>query len=305
MEAAMVTRQAPPEPAPEHDGAAEATKSTEELFQWSTYVHVGDGADECEHRLDGQCPLAPRTAPDGRVRGHFHAWLCLPNPFASRDITEKSNAARARKRRTLRQNGADGKEPSDAAIVLEDQLAAWEANDTTYQALVNTIASRNVDAQLQEVTIELNETEQWEHYASDLEEYRRVLRLPEEERDKEDVARLEKDLEEYSAELDKRLQARMEREVHVLKTMPRADVLELQRRHMIDDIAQEVWYHTYYTWAYFTCARKPTLDGYPHERVFAHPESLRNTAPEIIGALRAAYRGLESKLLVRSDAAGN
>lgn len=307
MEAATVTppKQAPPEPAPEHDGAAEATKSTEELFQWSTYVHVGAGAEECEHKLDGKCPHPPKMTPDGGVEGHFHAWLCLPNVFQARDITEKANASRARRRRSLRQNGDDGREATDSAIVLEDQLAVWEANKTTWEALIRTIAQRNVDAQLAEITQEMADSDQWEHYAADVEEYRRLLRVPEDDRDPEDMKRLETDLEEYTEELNKRVQARMERETSVLNDMPRHEVLELQRRHMIDEQAQDAWYHTYYTWAYFTCARKPTLEGYPRDRVFERPEDLKNTAQEIVAALRSAYRSLESKMLVRSDAAGN
>jgi hypothetical protein len=299
MEAATVAKQAPAEPAPTHDGAAEATRSTEELFQWSTYVHVGPGATECEHAIDGECAERIRIVGDGSIVGHFHAWLCLPNAFQQRDITDRAQAAKARKRRALQDP------ESDAHLVLEEHIEAWGLTDETFTALVQQVAQRRVEMEFGEITEELNDSEAFEHYGADLEEFRRLADLPEAERDGEDWERLEKEIEGYRLEFDKRAKERFESEKYRLEQMPRADVLDIERRHRVDTVTGEQFLHTYYTWAYYTCVRKPVLDEYPSERVFPKPEALRDAAPEIIVGLRTAYRALESRLLMRSDAAGN
>ena len=84
----------------EFDGQAEATRSTAGLFQWSDYVHVGRGAEDCEHGQDGLC----------KDPEHFHAWVCLPNTFQIRDITDKARASKARKVRSLRDTDSDAHE---------------------------------------------------------------------------------------------------------------------------------------------------------------------------------------------------
>lgn len=295
MEASTVARQAPPEPDESHDGDAEATRTTEELFQWSMFVHVGDGADDCEHAIDGKCD----------VKGHFHCWLCLPNTFQARDIQDKARAAKARKRRSLQADGSGGKEPSDSYLVLEEQIEAWESNEVTFDALVRVIANRNVQAQLGEIAEELQDSDQFEHYGPDLEEWRRLEKLSEEDRDPEEWKRLEDDMKTYREEFDKRAKARFEREQTILKAESHENVLKLERTYQIDAATQEQFLHTYYTWAYYTGARVPTEDGYPTERIFSKPEDLRNAAPEVVASLRAAYRSLESRMLVRGDAAGN
>src|SRR3954467_14400079 len=83
-----------------------ATQPRKELFRWSDWVHVGDGAEECLHRTDGAC----------KNEDHFHAWIRLPNPYQRKDILEKARAARARRMRTLRDT------ESDARAVIDDDL---------------------------------------------------------------------------------------------------------------------------------------------------------------------------------------
>lgn len=299
MEAATVAKQAPAEPTPAHDGAAEATRSTEELFQWSTYVHVGPGATECEHGIDGACTEKVRLAPDGRVVGHFHAWLCMPNAFQQRDIQDKAAAAKARKRRALQDPD------SDAHAALEENVEAWGLTDQTFDELVKLIAHRRTENEYRNITNELNERDDFEHYGADLEEFQRLAKLPEEERDPEEWARLERDVEAYRKAFEAKATETFEAEKVNLARMPRDEVLDIERKFQIDSIAGEYFLHTYYTWSYYTGARKPVLDEYPTERVFAKPESLRDAPPEVVRGLRTSYRDLEGRMLVRSDAAGN
>lgn len=299
MEAATVARQAPPDPAPVHDGEAEATRTTEELFQWSAYVHAGAGAEECEHAEDGQCQ-------DAWPRGkHFHCWVTLPNTFQARDITEKALAAKARRRRTLTQDGSDGGEPSDAYLTLAEGLEAWTLNDKTWDALLSRIADRRVQAEQPEITRRLLDDDRFEHYPADLEEYRRQGTLPEEERDQETWERLTRDMDDFRKAFEESCTSMFDRERDVLKGTPRHEVLDIERRYMVDQSAIEQFNHTYYTWAYYVCALKPVGDGYPTERIFSKPEELRGCPPEAFARLRDAYRSLENRFFGRGDVAGN
>src|SRR3954451_1473894 len=64
-EAEAATR--PASAAAEHATAAQ-------MFQFSTYLHVGPGAEGCEDFASCADPL------------HFHAWCRLPNKFQHKDI---------------------------------------------------------------------------------------------------------------------------------------------------------------------------------------------------------------------------
>src|SRR4051812_13441277 len=98
-EAAVETASTPePEAAPAEPERSDSTsRDRSQMFEFSGYVHVGPGAKECEHGEDGEC--------DNAV--HFHAWTRLPNPFQQQAIREKANAAKARKRRVLRDPESD------------------------------------------------------------------------------------------------------------------------------------------------------------------------------------------------------
>src|SRR5262245_8571172 len=91
---------------PEQDGKVpeqeipkkDAQKAPGELFKFSAWVHIGVGADECEHAQTGNCADP----------GHFHAWCRLPNQFQHQDIRERALAAKARRIRQLRDPATDG-----------------------------------------------------------------------------------------------------------------------------------------------------------------------------------------------------
>lgn len=280
--------EAPPaEPTPAYNGEAEATRSTSELFQWSGYVHVGRGAEECEHRADGACEEAE----------HFHAWLCLPNPFQIRDITDKARAAKARKQRALREKG------SDLYEVLEADLR--ELRYDRYDELVEALAAAEVDRRLPDIVRELQDDERFEHYAQDAEEFRRLRELPEDERDAEEWTRLEADMQAYGHELEEAVRRERQSERERLEALPADEVIDRERRSRIENIGTEVYLHTYYTWAMFIGTRKPSNELFPSQRRFASPEELRDAPPEVVIKLREKIGALESQITGRGDAAGN
>jgi hypothetical protein len=284
MEASVVA--APEEPVVAHDGEAEATRSAEELFQWSGYVHVGTGAQECEHAQDGECA----------AEAHFHAWLCLPNQFQIRDIGEKARAARARIQRALRDH------ESDSRAILEAELEDLRDH---YDALVDSMAQFEADKRITDIMRELESDERFEHHAQDAEEYTRLNRLSPTARDVDEFQRLEADVTAFNDGLRQRMDAAREAEKTRLLQMDQDEVIELERRHRMDAIGTEAYLHSYYTWCMYVCARKPQKTGFPRTRVFRDPEELRSGPPEVIAALRQKIAALENRTATRSDAAGN
>jgi hypothetical protein len=288
MEGSVATKEAPPEPAASFDGNAEATRTTEELFQWSTYVHVGTGAAGCKHGEDGGC-VDPR---------HFHCWLTMPNVFQQRDIQDKAQAAKARKRRTLHD------EESDARIVLEEQIEAWGSTEESMRLLIDRLADQRVRPEWIEIRHRLVDTDRFEHIDADIEELTRLIAVPEDERDADEFARLDEHVKAFRDEYEGAIATQVGSEVARLTAMPKAEVLDLERANVIDYTCGESFLNTMYTWTYYACARKPVENGYPEERAFPRPESLKAAPPEVVVALRDAYRELEMRMS-RGDAAGN
>lgn len=285
MEASVAV---PPEPEVSHDGTAEATRSTSELFQWSGYVHVGAGAEDCEHSVDGEC----------HDPQHFHAWVCLPNAYQIRDITDKARAAKARRRRALRDP------ESDAHAVLEDELDDLR-DPATFQLVIQALADSAVDSKLLEIIGDLQNDDRFEHHEQDSEEFQRLQALPEDERDPEEWERLQADMLAYAEALREEVQKRTDAELAHLKAKGQDEVIDLERKRRIDMDSSEHYLHTYYTWAIFIGTREPTTNGFPSERKFKSPEAQRNAPPEAIAALREKIRVLEERTVARSDAAGN
>lgn len=281
MEASVVVAEAP---AVGFDGHAEATRPTSELFKWSEWVHIGVEPEGCDHATDGKC-----TNED-----HFHAWVCVANSFQIRDIADKARAAKARKARALRDPATDSYE------VLEADL--YELQHDRYDQLVEGIARANVEKRLPEIVNDLREQERFEHQAQDAEEFNRLRELPEEERDAEEFERLQAQMTMYGEELQKVIDAQVEREQQVLRSRPPEEVVEVERRARIDAIATDTYLHTYYTWATYVGTR--IKRGSP-VRKFERPEDLRNAPPEVTLTLRDTLRSLEQRMMARSDAAGN
>lgn len=287
MEASVAVKAAPADPPESHDGS-EASRSSEELFQWSGYVHVGRGAEECEHGVDGGC----------RDREHFHAWVCLPNTYQIRDVADKARAARARKVRAL-------KDPeSDSYAILEAELDELREPEA-FKALIELVADREIEHNLLPMIEELQKDERFEHHAQDSEEYNRLRETPEDERDTEEWERLQQDMLDYSDKLREEIDKRKATEIAHLEAKSVDDVIAMERKSRIDNISNEQYLHVYYTWAIYVGAREPTTEGFPTERKFKTPEAQRTAAPEVIAALREKISELEQRTTSRGDAAGN
>lgn len=291
------TAVAEPQQQPEEDGApveegAEATRSARHLFAHNRAIHAGAGATECEHKDDGKC-----KDPD-----HFHAWVSLPNSMQHHDIFEKARAAKARKRRALRDAGTDGRQPSDAYVTLESDLDDLLSGDI--EPVIDEIAVRKVKKALPERVAYVREhDERFENYAQDSEEWRRLKAMSEEERPTEEFEQLDRDMDAFEAAVQARGEQEAETERAALRNMDASELREVVRKARIDGESGEAHMVAYYLWMAFISTRK--MPGHRVAgRYFATIEELRAAAPEVVDVIDETLRDLEGRL-TRGDAAGN
>lgn len=295
----METATLPEEQGTADDGApveegAEATRSARHLFEYSLYVHAGEGAQECEHATDGKC----------QEEGHFHAWVCMPNSLQHRDILEKARAAKARRKRALRDAGGDGRPASDAYVTLESDLDDTLEDDTS--AVIAEMAGRNVRKRMAELIREVQEgNDKYETYYQDAEEWRRLMAMPEDERPTEELKTLDELMQSFENEVKASVERETEREREAMRKMTPEILREVVRTARIALDTGEAHLNTYYTWLGFIGTRKcATQQGVGTARYFKTLDDFRNASPEAVEEIDNALRELEGRMN-RGDASGN
>jgi hypothetical protein len=265
------------------------------LFKWSEYVHVGIGAEECENRENGKC----------RDPEHFHAWCRLANQFQMRDITEKANAARARRIMAL-------KDPdSDARIIMEEELARIRESDMK-DLLIDEIVDQDfnevmleavrtvddIDAEIPELESEGSD-EPVKLYATidqDREEYRRLRDLPEDEQG-EEFEKLKARVEEHAKAVNDEKDRILKQKREPLEQMEWDQLIEIVRADRIKDAGEQAFLQAFNTWHWYVCTYKPVPQGRPGERVFSSYNAMRYEADSsVVAAIEATFADLESRL---------
>ena len=277
------------------EGAA-ATQTAEHLFAYSTYVDIGEGAEECPHSRDGACHLA----------AHFHAFICMPNSLQQSDIQDKMRAAKARRKRSLRD------ETSDAYVILEDEIDdLLRSVGDERDALIGGIARRLVRRRSQEIIREVREgSERYENYAQDVEEWNRLRQeVPEEERNEswknyDEFKQLDEMITTFGREVAEKVDAEEENEKAILEATD-DDTLRTQiKDERVEGESSEYAVGVYYQWLGFIATRQPDRDGKPHKRSYQTLDDFRNAPREVVNAVDGALRDLEDRL-IRGDAQGN
>lgn len=289
MEAATVpTPTEAPEP-PE----AEAGKAPGHMFQWYTWLHVGAGAQECEHATTGKCPLEGDATPV--EERHFHAWCRMPNQFQMRDIAEKARAAKARKMRAMRNPD------TDQYAILENELDQLRDNpEEAVEEILNGEWLDDYNAALRIV----EEREEFSLVDQDREEFQRQQMLAPEDRE-EGFDQLAAHMDEYGKAADAELEKIQEPKRQSLRQLPIEDLVTRVRRGRVENIGNEEYLHTYNYWSWFAGTLKVKNGGPSPERRFADITILKQqTAPEVIEALKETYNELENRL-ARGRAAKN
>lgn len=289
-------QQDPPETTTPAAPTAEAERPADRLFKWSTWVNVGEGADECDERYSGKC-----SKPE-----HFHAWCRLPNGFQVRDITEKASAAAALRRRAMR------REDSDARIVMEDELDELRESALTDEGkaiLVDEIVDEDFQEDFTRATREVDDMDDPDYVPKDdeptpklyaeiaqhREEYMRQRALPEEQRSP-DYAEMEELVANYSRAIDARMEEIQQPRKAGLMERPLDDLIEIIRRKRIEEAANEVYLHTFNMWTWYVCTFKPRGENKtPNERRWSDINVMRHEeAPEVIARVQSAFRVLEN-----------
>jgi hypothetical protein len=258
----------------------EAAPAREDPFRWASYVHVGDGAQDC---------------PDNGARctdaAHLHAWLRLPNPFVRDDIREHALAARARRLRQLRDP------ESSTAMVLEGDIEdlRYEAErDGTNEPLIDRVILKDWgDRHLRAMRDAANEDD-FRHIEADRERYRELDRLPDEERNEDEFSELDAHIKAYGQRVDE-LVAQAEKPVREsLSDHSVEALLDIIRDDFRTAQGNQSFYDTWLRLCLVGGAYRPEPDGKrPVKPLFAKADELGTLTPDEANALRAAFVQLE------------
>lgn len=281
MEASTETTETPDTPTAETSPAE--GQDAVKMWQFSSYVHVGPGAETCEKGEDGTC-----TDPQ-----HFHAWIRLPNKFQQASIREKALAAKARKARQLRDP------ETDSSVVLDEEMErmaeAARKSEEGKTAIVEELMAATAHRDHLTALREMSEEEEWKTIGDDLDRHRHLSSLPEDERDADEYGELVRHLEGYDKALEERIASIQKPERDGLMGLDVEALMEKVREGRVDAESTEDYMEVYSKWEWYIGTLKPVdlTKERPSERVFAHVDNLQAAAPEVISALETAYTSIE------------
>lgn len=278
------------------DPAAETSpaerQGSGQLFQFSRFLHVGPGAEECDEGEDGSCanPL------------HFHAWIRLPNQFQHNSIREKALAAKARKLRRLNDPESDERAIIDADL---DDLVRRDDRESMIEEVVNKDFLADHMRAMREVEVETEgegEESPYLHIDEDRERLRALELAPEEERSEDELKELRAHVEEWQEKVNAKRQELQKPVRDAVQDEPIEKLREIVFKQRSENVAQEEFNSTYSLWEWYISTMQPQPQGMPagkpqlpSERVFADVNHLKAAAPEIINSLDRAFTELEAE----------
>lgn len=270
---------------------AEAAPSS--LYEYAAWIHVGVGADGCEHAEDGLC----------EDPGHFHAWCRQPNDFQEREIGQRAMAAKARKIRQLRTNGSDANETLET--LLEEFVQEADFKTRGAAELVGYDWAQDLLAATREVrdtddTSEGAEEDQklYAHIDDDQARSVKLSSQSPEERDEDEFQELQEHLAGYHNAVGAALEAITSPKMESYAAMDDTDLMDLLRRKRIEHQGHVEFNHWYATHKWLSCTYN-MVDGTP---VFADLADLTSAPDKVISALRETYGNLDHKA---QEALGN
>lgn len=260
------------------------------LYEFSSWVHVGPGADECG---DVKEETGEVTCGDPR---HFHAWVRVPNQYEWRDISEKALAAKARKSRALRD------EDSDSFVILEEELEQLaRLGDEAKATVVEELIQRDWYRDFLEAEKEILETENpraseegedeklYAHLREDEVRYDELRAMDEEERPKDEYEELEKHVSGFHEAVNKRHAEIAQTKREPLMQRDINDLIDMVRSERVQGMANDAFHHTRRTWLLiYGVLKLPKGD-----QVWSDPQQLRSVAPEVLEACNALFDDLE------------
>lgn len=269
------------QPSPE-TSPAEVTDNVQ-MWQFSRFVHVGPDAEACDEGEDGSCanPL------------HFHAWIRLPNPFQQAHIREKALAAKARKARQLRDPD------TDSSVILDEEMdrlrVIADETEEGKRALVDDLMQAVLYRDQVTAVRELGEDEEWATVGEDMERFRHLASLPDDDRDADEYGELERHLGKYDEAVREKMEAIQKPERDGLMSLSAEELVKRVRDQRVDAESNEDYMRVYSMWEWYIGTLKPVdlTAERPSVRVFDHIDRLQEAAPEVIEALEAAFTAIE------------
>jgi hypothetical protein len=293
MEAATIEK-------PETEVPADAPEAQEpqQINRYSTWVHVGPGAEDCEAVNEGE---GKNDCQNGL---HFHAWCRLPNQFQHRQIRERALAAKARKQRQLRDP------ETDANAILEEDLADVRRADNR-AVLIEELLSIGWWKDYFDAVEDVKEREDEDDskpFASiedDQRRYDELEAMPEDERPADEHGELGRHLVAYHEAVRLRQEEIIKPKRAELEALDTDQLIERVRGQRIDTAGNDEFMYVYAYESWFVGTLKvPKGDGpVMPPRVFADRDALQAAPPEVIDALKITFEDLERTL--NRGASGN
>jgi hypothetical protein len=262
-----------------------------DMFRWSTWVHVGPGAEKCEDVDEA----AGTTSCEDPL--HFHAWCRLPNPFQHREIREKAQAAKARRARALRDPD------SDAYAVLEDELDALaRTGDAGKKDIVTELVAKDWYRDYLEAVRDVDEIEDeqtgekvYGHILRDRQRWQELIALPASERPTEEFDALVEHMAAYEEAVDTKTREIQKPRQDALEAEDMGALIDRVRDQRIDGEAMEVFQHVYATWQMYlgTHRQKPRTSVDQTQLRFESREHMEGADASVIEALTEAFGDLE------------
>jgi hypothetical protein len=256
-----------------------------ELFRFSSWLHVGPGAENCEDvdEEKGTCACGNPL--------HFHAWCRLPNQFQHREIRDKAMAARARRARQLRDP------ESDSWAVLEAELDELRrlGEQAAKPGIVDELVQRDWWRDYLEAVKDVDEMEddkgekRFAHIEEDRRRFNELSNKPADERPTEEFDELASHLAAYEEQIRLKTEEAQRPRREGFEQREFEDLLGLIRDQRIDSEVTEVFTHIYSThqWLAGTLTE---VRGRPR---FASIDELQTAAPEVVDALQNTFGELE------------
>jgi hypothetical protein len=263
------------------------------LYEYAKWIHVGPGADGCEHCADGQCD----------DNGHFHAWCRQPNDFQEREIGQRALAAKARKIRQLRLGGSDSNEVLETLLeelVQEADFKSLAAAELVgYDWADDLLAATRLVRDQDDPSEDAGEDDKlFAHIDEDEQRFVKLSSLDPEEREGDEFLELQEHLAAYHNAVGAALEGITKPKMDSYEAMEETDLLNLLRRKRIEHQGRLEFNHWYTTHKWLSCSYDQ-VEGLP---VFADLAALTSAPDKVISALRETYGSLDRKA---QEALGN
>lgn len=273
MEASTLTTLDPP-------AVTKAGDAIQRLYRYSEWLHVGDGAGDCEHATDGDCS-------DG---GHFHAWCRVANAYQDEDIRNKAKAAKARKARQLRDP------ESDAYVVLSDDIEQLaQQGDRVRDEVIEELVAKDFWQTYYEAERDVkdrvgdDETPVWEHIDDDRERLAALEAMEPSERPADEYGELTRRLAAFAAEIEAAFTAALAPLRDALGAKDISELLDLVRDQRIEVEAGREYINAQSVHTWLACAFR-TEHG--TVTVWEDFNDIYHAAPEVIVAVGACFSDL-------------